>query len=574
MRREADGDHGVVAPGSAPARATGPVGDAAELWPHPRRGSSLPHGPFGTVGEKATIRRRSRGPIQAWRGIAPSSTCSTSCMSARSPPTARTRRPSAGCRYLADVGITTLELMPIADFAGGHNWGYRRRQPLPPTRNYGTPDEPRRFVDRAHACGLAVISDVVDNDFGRAAERDGRVVAVYKSDQVTDSATRSTSMGPEAGPVLRATSSATPRTGSASFTSTAAHRRARSRSTDRSDDDVLAAIAQARARGRRRRRTSSPARTSPGHGAARAADRARRDLGRRLSPRGRSRSAATGRRTSPTTSGPRRSWSRPSTTRSTRASTTPGRRSRAVVAAAHARRADDLLPREPRSGREPRLRRAPARHRRRGAAARDHGAVAVAAELPMLFQGQETGSRRRRCTSSSITTRICSRRCATARRGGRAVPATATPEAQRRIVDPCDAATFRSGRPRARAALARQPDGVALPRSAEASPPRSRVPTFDELDGAVLGDDVLAIRYFAVEDRLLLFNLGRRSTSTCSPSRCSAAARHRMACAVVERGSDLRWPGTPDPFGEGSVADPTHAAIVLAPDPALEAPEG
>jgi maltooligosyltrehalose trehalohydrolase len=73
--------------------------------------------------------------------------------------------------YLSDVGITTLEVMPVADFAGRHNWGYDGVNLFAPCRRYGTPDDMRRFVDRAHALGLAVILDVVYNHFGPAGNQ-------------------------------------------------------------------------------------------------------------------------------------------------------------------------------------------------------------------------------------------------------------------------------------------------------------------------------------------------------------------------------------------------------------------
>ena len=67
---------------------------------------------------------------------------------------------------LADVGITLLEIMPVADFAGNHGWGYDGVDLYAPTRLYGTPDDFRRFVNRAHALGLGVILDVVYNHLG------------------------------------------------------------------------------------------------------------------------------------------------------------------------------------------------------------------------------------------------------------------------------------------------------------------------------------------------------------------------------------------------------------------------
>jgi maltooligosyltrehalose trehalohydrolase len=67
---------------------------------------------------------------------------------------------------LAKVGITVIEIMPIADFPGRFGWGYDGVNLFAPTRLYGTPDDCRRFVDRAHALGLAVILDVVYNHLG------------------------------------------------------------------------------------------------------------------------------------------------------------------------------------------------------------------------------------------------------------------------------------------------------------------------------------------------------------------------------------------------------------------------
>jgi maltooligosyltrehalose trehalohydrolase len=67
---------------------------------------------------------------------------------------------------LADLGITLLEVMPIADFPGRFGWGYDGVNLFAPTRLYGTPDDFRRFVDRAHALKIGVILDVVYNHFG------------------------------------------------------------------------------------------------------------------------------------------------------------------------------------------------------------------------------------------------------------------------------------------------------------------------------------------------------------------------------------------------------------------------
>lgn len=67
---------------------------------------------------------------------------------------------------LAELGITTVEMMPVADFPGRYGWGYDGVNLFAPTRLYGEPDDLRRFIDRAHAVEVAVILDVVYNHLG------------------------------------------------------------------------------------------------------------------------------------------------------------------------------------------------------------------------------------------------------------------------------------------------------------------------------------------------------------------------------------------------------------------------
>jgi len=67
---------------------------------------------------------------------------------------------------LKDIGINVVEFMPIADFPGKFGWGYDGVNMFAPCRLYGTPDDLRRFIDRAHALGIGVILDVVYNHVG------------------------------------------------------------------------------------------------------------------------------------------------------------------------------------------------------------------------------------------------------------------------------------------------------------------------------------------------------------------------------------------------------------------------
>lgn len=80
--------------------------------------------------------------------------------------------------YLRELGVNAIELMPLADSPGEHNWGYDGVRLYAPTRVYGQPDDLRALVDAAHAHGLAVILDVVYNHFGP----DGNYLREFSAD--------------------------------------------------------------------------------------------------------------------------------------------------------------------------------------------------------------------------------------------------------------------------------------------------------------------------------------------------------------------------------------------------------
>ncbi len=67
---------------------------------------------------------------------------------------------------LRDLGVTAIEIMPVAQFPGTRNWGYDGVHLFAPQNTYGGPDGLRRLVDACHAHGLAVILDVVYNHLG------------------------------------------------------------------------------------------------------------------------------------------------------------------------------------------------------------------------------------------------------------------------------------------------------------------------------------------------------------------------------------------------------------------------
>ncbi|MHB0775743.1 malto-oligosyltrehalose trehalohydrolase [Halomonas sp. WWR20] len=77
--------------------------------------------------------------------------------------------------YLASLGVTAIELMPVSEFPGGRNWGYDGVLPYAVDASYGSPDDMKALIDDAHAHGLMVFLDVVYNHFGP----DGNYLASY-----------------------------------------------------------------------------------------------------------------------------------------------------------------------------------------------------------------------------------------------------------------------------------------------------------------------------------------------------------------------------------------------------------
>jgi maltooligosyltrehalose trehalohydrolase len=92
---------------------------------------------------------------------------------------------SAAARHfgrLRALGVTVIQMMPVAEFAGEFGWGYDGVCWFAPSHLYGRPDDLRRFVDLAHGHGLGVILDVVYNHLGP----DGNYLGTYSKDFFTD----------------------------------------------------------------------------------------------------------------------------------------------------------------------------------------------------------------------------------------------------------------------------------------------------------------------------------------------------------------------------------------------------
>src|SRR5262249_54914398 len=84
--------------------------------------------------------------------------------------------------YLADLGITAVELMPLAEAPGARNWGYDGVYPFAPEARYGSPADLKAFLAEAHPPQPSVFLDVVYNHFGP----EGNYLSLYAPEFFTD----------------------------------------------------------------------------------------------------------------------------------------------------------------------------------------------------------------------------------------------------------------------------------------------------------------------------------------------------------------------------------------------------
>ncbi len=85
---------------------------------------------------------------------------------------------------LAEIGITGIEVMPIAEFKGERNWGYDGVLPYAPATSYGSPEAFKALVDEAHRLGMTVILDVVYNHFGPEGNYLGQYASGFFRDDI------------------------------------------------------------------------------------------------------------------------------------------------------------------------------------------------------------------------------------------------------------------------------------------------------------------------------------------------------------------------------------------------------
>jgi maltooligosyltrehalose trehalohydrolase len=137
--------------------------DEEKLLPDPasRFQPEGPHGPSEVIDPK-----RFEWTDREWRGLKIAGQIIYELHIGTFTPTGTWEAAKRELDELADLGITVLNVMPVADFPGRFGWGYDGVNLFAPTQLYGRPDEFRSFIDRAHALGMGVILDVVYNHLG------------------------------------------------------------------------------------------------------------------------------------------------------------------------------------------------------------------------------------------------------------------------------------------------------------------------------------------------------------------------------------------------------------------------
>jgi maltooligosyltrehalose trehalohydrolase len=136
---------------------------SADLYPDPAS-RFQPEGPTGP--SQVVDPQKFLWTDQAWPGITIDNQVMYEMHIGTYTPEGNWESASAQLELLAELGITVIELMPVAEFAGTFGWGYDGVDLFAPSHLYGRPDDFRSFVDKAHSLGLGIILDVVFNHLG------------------------------------------------------------------------------------------------------------------------------------------------------------------------------------------------------------------------------------------------------------------------------------------------------------------------------------------------------------------------------------------------------------------------
>jgi maltooligosyltrehalose trehalohydrolase len=179
LARETDGHYSGFVEGLGDGDRYWFALEATKLRPDPcsRFQPEGPHGP-SMVADPSVF----PWTDHAWRGVRPDANVLYELHVGTFTPEGTWRAAAAQLPALADLGITAIEMMPIAEFPGRFGWGYDGVALYAPAHIYGTPNDLRAFIDGAHALGIAVILDVVYNHLGP----DGNYLHEFSPEYFTD----------------------------------------------------------------------------------------------------------------------------------------------------------------------------------------------------------------------------------------------------------------------------------------------------------------------------------------------------------------------------------------------------
>lgn len=181
LRHDGDGYFSGAANGVVAGMLYGFRLDGGEqLWPDPAS-RFQPQGPDGL--SQLIDPRAFDWSDAAWPGLTPHGQVFYELHVGTFTPEGTWASAAEQLKELAELGITCIEVMPVADFPGTFGWGYDGVNLFAPTRLYGQPDEMRRFVDTAHRHGVGVILDVVYNHFGNLSNTLGQFSDYYTTDR-------------------------------------------------------------------------------------------------------------------------------------------------------------------------------------------------------------------------------------------------------------------------------------------------------------------------------------------------------------------------------------------------------
>lgn len=179
LLRESDGYHSGLVPGAGPGDLYRFRLDGADSFPDPisRFQPEGPHGPSEVIDP-----RQFTWTDQAWRGLSLEGQVIYEMHIGTFTREGTFEAARRELPELARIGITAIELMPVADFPGRFGWGYDGVGFFAPVAIYGRPGDFRRFVDDAHRAGIGVLLDVVYNHVGP----DGNYLKQFSEDYFTN----------------------------------------------------------------------------------------------------------------------------------------------------------------------------------------------------------------------------------------------------------------------------------------------------------------------------------------------------------------------------------------------------